>query len=95
MSDMSDNDREPAAWLAYAVHGSDSCAVYLTDGEARAAAEAWGWQVAPLFFAPTLTDAEREAVRLAADAYDLDSGDAGCEAIAATLRGLLERTVEK
>jgi len=40
----------------------------------------------------TLTDAEREAIREAADAYSLDDGDPDCERIAATLRGLLERT---
>jgi hypothetical protein len=40
----------------------------------------------------TLTDEEREAIREAADAYELNNGDADCERIAATLRGLLERT---
>jgi hypothetical protein len=40
----------------------------------------------------TLTDEEREAVREAADAYESNNGDADCERIAATLRGLLERT---
>lgn len=40
---------------------------------------------------PTLTDAERKAVRAARDAYADDDGDAECEEIAATLRGLLER----
>jgi len=40
----------------------------------------------------TLTDAEREAIREAADAYALDDLDSDCDRIAATLRGLLERT---
>ena len=40
----------------------------------------------------TLTDAEREAIREAADAYESNNGDADCERIAATLRGLLART---
>lgn len=38
-----------------------------------------------------LTDAEREAVRTSADAYAANDDDAECAAIAATLRGLLER----
>ena len=40
----------------------------------------------------TLTDAERQAIREAADAYEQNNGDADCERIAATLRGLLART---
>ena len=39
-----------------------------------------------------LTDAERRAVREAADAYEQNNGDADCERIAAALRGLLDRT---
>jgi hypothetical protein len=39
-----------------------------------------------------LTDAERKAIREAADAYALDDLDSDCDRIAATLRGLLERT---
>jgi hypothetical protein len=41
---------------------------------------------------PTLTDAEREAIKQAADDYGDNDMDAGCHHIAATLRGLLERT---
>jgi hypothetical protein len=40
----------------------------------------------------TLTDEERQAILEAADAYEQNNGDADCERIAATLRGLLERT---
>ena len=77
---------DPMAWLAFATDGSESCAVYVTDGEAQAAAEAWGWQVLPLYLAARLTDAEREAVERAADLIDNKTfGDS------ATLRGLLER----
>ena len=79
---------DPMAWLAFATDGSESCAVYVTDGEAQAAAEAWGWQVLPLYLAARLTDAEREAVGVAAEAYADDHG----ERFAATLRGLLDRT---
>jgi hypothetical protein len=42
----------------------------------------------PLYLAPRLTDAEREAIEVAAEAYSADHG----ERFAATLRGLLERT---
>ena len=77
------------AWLAFATDGSESSAVYMTDGEAQAAADAWGWQVMPLYLAPRLTDAEREAIEQAIDATD---GMAPAEPWAiATLRGLLGR----
>jgi hypothetical protein len=39
-----------------------------------------------------LTDAEREAICQAATAYDGNDDDEQCAEIAATLRGLLERT---
>lgn len=39
----------------------------------------------------TLTKAEREAVRVARDAYADDDGNAECEHIAAVLSGLLDR----
>lgn len=42
----------------------------------------------------TLTDAERQAVREAADAYAENDDDADCERIAVTLRGLLNRSGE-
>lgn len=77
---------DPMAYLAFAVDGSESCAVYLTDGEAEAAAEAWGWQVMPLYLAARLTDAERKAVEAILGDPDLVLGDAR-----EPLRGLLER----
>lgn len=40
----------------------------------------------------SLTPDERQAIREAADAYAANDGDADCERIAATLRGLLERS---
>lgn len=40
-----------------------------------------------------LTDEERRAVREAKDAFEQNNGDADCEWIAGTLRGLLERLV--
>ena len=84
---------DPMAWLAFATDGSESCAVYVTDGEAQAAADAWGWQVIPLYLAARLTDAEREAVERAADLIDNKSKPALRRTFgdSATLRGLLER----
>lgn len=38
-----------------------------------------------------ITDAEREAVRDAAESFEYDDHDAECARVAATLRGLLER----
>jgi len=87
---MSESDSpQPVAWLAFASDGSESSAVYMTDGEAQAAADAWGWHVAPLYRSFTLTDAEREALEIAVEYV----GSAyAVEHHAATLRGLLERT---
>jgi hypothetical protein len=80
---------EPVAWLAFAADGSESSAVYMTDGEARAAADEWNWCIAPLYRSPTLTHAEREAVEIAVEYV----GSAyAVEHHAQTLRGLLERT---
>jgi hypothetical protein len=39
-----------------------------------------------------LTDAEREAIEVARNAYADDDGNAECESIATVLSGLLERT---
>lgn len=39
----------------------------------------------------TLTDAERQAIKEAADAYEQNNGDPDCERIADTLHGLLDR----
>jgi hypothetical protein len=77
------------AWLAFATDGSESCAVYMMQEEAQAAADAWGWQIMPLYLAARLTDAEREAVQAAATFADED-GWLMTEQIA-TLRGLLAR----
>ena len=46
----------------------------------------------PLYRQPALTDAEREAICQAVTAYDGNDDDEQCAEIAATLRGLLERT---
>lgn len=86
---MMQDIEDPMAWLAFATDGSESSAVYMTDGEAQAAADAWGWQVMPLYLAARLTDPERVAVDAAATFADHD-GSLMKEQIA-TLRGLLER----
>lgn len=83
--DKADSE-DPMAYMAFATDGSESNAVYSTDGEAQAAADAWGWQVIPLYLAPRLTDDEREAME-----WSLG----WCKGLHAknhaTLRGLLER----
>ena len=84
---------DPMAWLAFATDGSESCAVYVTDGKAQAAAEAWGWQVIPLYLAARLTDAEREAVEVVLRMCG-DPSPATAPLVlkyATTLRGLLDR----
>ena len=85
---MKPDIEDPMAWLAFATDGSESSAVYMTDGEAQAAADASAWQVMPLYLAPRLTDAEREAIDWAAYAAEQWYEHTA----AATLRGLLERT---
>jgi len=89
---MNDALEDPMAWLAFATDGSESCAVYMTGGEAKAAADAWGWQVMPLYLAPRLTDEEREAIESAIWDYEQNADDEDCARMVATLRGLLERT---
>ena len=81
---MTPDIEDPMAWLAFATDGSESCAVYMMQEEAQAAADAWGWQIMPLYLAPRLTDAEREAVEEAIRRlWGFDIAD--------TLRGVLER----
>lgn len=82
---------EPAAWIAFATDGSESSAVYATEEQARAAADEWNWDVAPLYAArqATLTDEEREALELSVEYV----GSAyAVEHHAETIRRLLERT---
>lgn len=91
---MSDDDREPVAWLACATDGRDNLAeVFLSEDKAKDAARVWQGRVTPLFFTPTLTAAEREAIETAA----LEAEAQQHSERAATLRGLLERleTVKK
>jgi len=77
---------QPVAWVAFATDGSETSAVYSLYEQARAAADEWNWDVAPLYARPTLTDEEQEAIRVARKCLlpchdDFD----------ATLGGLLER----
>ena len=74
----------PVAWASVAENGQPMCLGY--DRPALPI----GGRTVPLYrhAQPTLTDAEREAVEEAAEAYADDHG----ERFAATLRGLLDRT---
>jgi hypothetical protein len=71
----------PVAWAAVAPNGQPMWLAY---------DRPIGGRTVPLYrhAQPTLTDAEREAVEVAAEAYADDHG----ERFAATLRGLLDRT---
>lgn len=83
--------QEPAAWIAFATDGSESSAAYSLYEQARAAADEWNWDVAPLYAArqATLTDAERDALEIAVEYV----GSAyAVEHHATTILKLLERT---
>lgn len=41
--------KKPVAWIAFATDGSESSAVYLMQEQAQAAADEWGWSIAPLY----------------------------------------------
>ena len=83
---------EPVAWAVVCGDYVDST---FTD---RDKAVEWAGRLIPpahivaLYRSPTLTDAEREAVETAMNAYGSDNADPECAAIEATLWGLLERT---
>jgi hypothetical protein len=78
------NTQEPAAWMAFATDGSESSAVYMMREQAQAAADNWGWSIAPLYAAqqPTFTRKELEAIGWAA--WVLPS-------VRGTLEGILKR----
>jgi hypothetical protein len=82
----------PVAWRVYDTDGSES--VYSLYEQARTAADEMNWSVEPLYRQQSLTDAERVAIDAAVritDSYD-DEMDGFPSGVAATLRGLLERT---
>jgi len=86
---MSESDSpQPVAWVAFATDGSEAAVPVLHRDEADEIAARHGWHVAPLYRPPTLTDAEREAIRFAIVLND----ESGIPDDAAALRGLLERT---
>jgi hypothetical protein len=93
------SEDKPVAWAAN-IPGKYGAAPTMlfgyTENLVRSIAAAGGDSVAPfpLYRQPqaTLTDAERKAIREAADAYALDDVDPECERIADTLHGLLDRT---
>lgn len=76
-----------AAWAAFADDTGDTGVTSLNRASVEEVANRMGWSVVPLYRPPTLTDEEREAVEVAAQAYADDHG----ERFAATLRALLER----
>ena len=81
------SNKDPVAWIAFATDGSESSSVYSLYEQARAAADEWNWDVAPLYAGPTLTDEEREAIQSGIDALcTLNEDDA-----AMPLRELLKR----
>jgi hypothetical protein len=93
------DDREPVAWAVAWTRPIDPNWIYETQGEAAELAAASGGNVIPLYIQPhpTLTDAEREAVRWAIVAADLEKTEtagkfsAFVAERAATLRAMLER----
>jgi hypothetical protein len=94
---MAFEHNEPVAWLVFADDGGESVYVTLLKETAEAAERDYGRDIAPLYRSPALTDEEREAIRWAereAQAFaEIEMrGSSHGEALAATLRGLLERT---
>ena len=92
-------DANPVAWIGVFDGEPDPEFIWWDEAKARR----WintrpGVQLAPLFVAPALTDAEREAVRFCMQAALPETEKLGgvaselCRMHAATLRGLLERT---
>jgi hypothetical protein len=78
-------DNEPVAFAAINDNGDIAWIGYTQEAAADGAS---GRPVVPLYRSPTLTDAEREAIEVAAEAYASDHG----ERFAEILRLLLKRT---
>ena len=81
---------EPAAWAVLDSRGM-VCVAYICREAAEAYCEGTFNRMAPLYRQPALTDAEREAVEEVID-YLQPAGQKHQNHVAATLRGLLERT---
>jgi hypothetical protein len=56
---------QPVAWMAVAIDGSESSAVYAIEEQAMAAATEWGWQVVPLYPFPALWPEDEIAIEAA------------------------------
>lgn len=83
-----DEGTEPVAWVAFADDASESGVTALNREEVEEVAAKFGWQIAPLYRSPSLTDAERLAIQwVVGEALSVDG-----VSIQDTLRGLLERT---
>jgi hypothetical protein len=91
---VSAGSQEPVAWAVLLADGERIYDVYAIEEEAKAIDEAVAGNhgIVPLYRSPTLTDAEREAIQTAMNAYGENNDDRECEMIEATLWGLLERT---
>ena len=85
-------DRKALAWIGVFDGNPDPEFIWWDEAKARR----WintrpGVELAPLAIAPTLTDSEREAVQEVID-YLQPAGQKHQNHVAATLRGMLERT---
>ena len=84
-----------AAWAAFADDTGDTGVTSLNRASVEEVANRMGWSVVPLYRSPTLTDAEREALRkvLRRVREDYFAGRfADSVEVAAVIDGLLERT---
>ena len=83
---------EPVAWAVQGARDWEPPLLFSDEERARRAAAAMDRTPVPLYRSPTLTDAERRDIKFAATAFAENDYDQDCERIAATLRGLLERS---
>ena len=96
VAESPEEQQEPFAWAADIpgkFGGAPTVLFGYTEKLVRGIAAAGGdlVQPFPLYRSPTLTDAERWAIREAAGAYFDNDDDKECAKIAATLHGLLKR----
>jgi len=88
-------DNKPVVWAVDYGNGIDADDVFDREDAERVAVEYPGGVIVPLYLQPhpTLTDAEREAIKSAIEwCEDITYGGPNDEEAAATLRTLLERT---
>jgi hypothetical protein len=78
---------QPAAWAAFADDSSESGVTALNREAVEEVAAKFGWNVAPLYRSPRLTDAERTCLGYAIRKMDAEYAAGPAD----VLRGLLER----